>query len=99
MDSPGWISLIPALVAIATAILSRRPSESLLAGVFAGLLLLGPLDAISNFSSVLLEVMMDETIAWVIIVCGLMGSLIALLMRLAGIDAASNEKSSSCPQA
>jgi hypothetical protein len=41
MIEPNWTSLIPALVAIATAILSRRPVESLLAGVAAGLLL-GP---------------------------------------------------------
>ena len=41
-----------------------------LAGVFAGLLLLDPGSAVVNFSSILLEMMMDETIAWVIIVCG-----------------------------
>ena len=86
----SWLSLIPAAVAIVTAVLSRRPIESLLAGVFAGLLLLGPGSAVVNFSSILLEVMMDETIAWVIIVCGLMGSLIALLMRVGAADAFSN---------
>ena len=74
--------LLPALVTVVTAILSRRPIESLLAGVFVGLLMLEPAAALSNFSSILLDVMMDETIAWVIIVCGLMGSLITLLMRV-----------------
>lgn len=87
ISEPSWLSLLPAVVAITTAIISRRPIESLLAGVFAGLLLLGPMDAASNFSSVLLKVMMDETIAWVIIVCGLMGSLIALLMRVGATSA------------
>ena len=82
-----WISLLPAAVAVITALLTRRPIESLLAGVLAGLLLLGPGDALSNFSSVLLEVMMDETVAWVIIVCGLMGSLIALLRRVGATNA------------
>ena len=67
--------------------LSRRPIESLLAGVLAGLLLLEPSGALQNFSSILLAVMMDETIAWVIIVCGLMGSLIALLMRVGAASA------------
>ncbi|MEM1114712.1 MAG: Na+/H+ antiporter NhaC family protein [Pseudomonadota bacterium] len=67
--------------------MTRRPIESLLAGVFAGLLLLGPSSSISNFSSILLEVMMDETIAWIIIVCGLMGSLIALLMKVGAASA------------
>jgi Na+/H+ antiporter NhaC len=84
---PSWISLLPAAVAVITAILSRRPVESLLAGVFAGLLLLEPAAALANFSTILLEVMMDETIAWVIIVCGLMGSLISLLMRVGAANA------------
>jgi len=87
MIEPDWTALIPAIVAIATAIFSRRPVESLLAGVFAGLLLLGPGSAITSFSEILLRVMMDETIAWVIIVCGLMGSLITLLMRVGAAGA------------
>lgn len=74
--------LLPALVTVVTAILSRRPIESLLAGVMVGLLMLEPAAALSNFSAILLDVMMDETIAWIIIVCGLMGSLITLLMRV-----------------
>jgi len=86
--------LLPALVTVVTAILSRRPIESLLAGVFVGLLMLEPAAALSNFSSILLEVMMDETIAWVIIVCGLMGSLITLLMRVGAARAFSRALSS-----
>lgn len=90
MTELDWTCLIPAAVAILTAVLSRRPIESLLAGVGAGLLLLGPAAALGNFSAILLEVMMDETIAWVIIVCGLMGSLIALLMRAGAASAFSH---------
>lgn len=86
--------LLPALVTVITAILSRRPIESLLAGVFVGLVMLEPAAALSNFSSILLEVMMDETIAWVIIVCGLMGSLITLLMRVGAASAFSRALSS-----
>lgn len=84
---PTWLALLPAVVAVVTAVLSHRPIESLLAGVITGLLLLGPATALENFSSILLAVMMDETIAWVIIVCGLMGSLIALLMRVGAANA------------
>lgn len=90
ISDPNALSLLPAGVAIVTAVLSRRPIESLLAGVFTGLLLLGPTSALANFSSILLEVMMNETIAWVIIVCGLMGSLITLLMRVGAADAFSH---------
>ncbi len=89
MNDPSWLSLIPAAVAVLTATLTRRPFESLLTGVLAGLILLGPTTAHVNFSSILLDVMMDETIAWVIIVCGLMGSLIALLMRVGATTASS----------
>jgi len=56
--------------------------------------MLEPAAALSNFSSILLEVMMDETIAWVIIVCGLMGSLITLLMRVGAARAFSRALSS-----
>ncbi len=77
----SWLVLLPSVVTVVTAMLSRRPIESLLAGVLVGLIMLEPSTALTNFSSILLEVMMSETIAWVIIVCGLMGSLIMLLMR------------------
>lgn len=81
MESYGAISLIPAVFVITTAVLSRRPIESLLVGAVAGLLILSPTEFFPNFANLTLKVMMDETIAWVIIVCGLMGSLIVLLMR------------------
>jgi tetracycline resistance efflux pump len=84
---PSWLVLLPAAVTIIVAILSRRPIESLLSGVAVGLLLLEPKAALTNFSSILLDVMMNETIAWIIIVCGLMGSLIALLMRVGASNA------------
>ncbi len=83
----SWLVLLPSVVTVVTAMLSRRPIESLLAGVLVGLIMLEPSTALTNFSSILLEVMMSETIAWVIIVCGLMGSLIMLLMRVGAADA------------
>ena len=60
---PTWLTLLPAAVAVVTAVLSRRPIESLLAVVITGLLLLEPAGALEQFSSILLAVMMDETIA------------------------------------
>lgn len=81
METAGPITLLPALVAIVTAVLSRRPVESLLAGTAFGLFLFEPANFVTNFSSTFLAVMMEETIAWLIIVCGLMGSLIVLFMR------------------
>ncbi len=64
--------------------------ESLLVDVLAGLLLLDPSALIPNFSALMLDVMLDKTIARVIIVCGLMGSLTTLLMRTGAATAFSS---------
>ncbi len=90
MTAPAWLCLVPAVVTILVALLSRRTVESLLVGVLTGLLLLDPGALVPNFSALILEVMMDETVAWVIIVCGLMGSLITLLMRAGAATAFSS---------
>jgi len=82
-----WLVLLPAVITVCVAVVSRRPIESLLAGILVVLLMLGPTTALDQFSNMLLEVMMSETIAWVIIVCGLMGSLIMLLLRVGSVDA------------
>ena len=41
-------------------------------------------NVLTTFSDALLAVMMDEDIAWLIIVCGLMGSIIALIEKAGG---------------
>ncbi len=75
----GWISLLPTLLVLAVAILTRRPFEALVTGGLAGLIMLGGTDLISPFSDRLSSVMGDETIIWIVLVCGMMGGLIALL--------------------
>lgn len=87
MDHFGIVSLIPTVVVITTAILTHRPVAALLAGVVVGLLLLEPGNLVSGLANVTLEVMQDETIAWVIMVCGLMGSLIYILIQTGGASA------------
>ncbi len=81
MDSFGALSLIPTVVVISIAVLTHRPIFALLSGVIAGLLLINPATVIGGMADLSLEIMMDETIGWVIMVCGLMGSLIMLLIR------------------
>ena len=81
MDSFGALSLIPTVVVISIAVLTHRPIFALLTGVVAGLLLINPATVIGGMADLSLEIMMDETIGWVIMVCGLMGSLIMLLIR------------------
>lgn len=75
----GAVSLLPTLFVLAVSLISRRPFESMIAGVFAGLVMLNPTNLITPFSEHLSEVMMNETIVWVVLVCGLMGGLIQLL--------------------
>ena len=81
----GALSLLPAALVITMAVLTRKTVESLLAGSLLGLLLLDPADLVSPLADVTLAVMMDETIAWLILVCGMMGGLINLLARGGGV--------------
>ena len=71
MESFGAISLIPTVVVISIAVLTHRPILALLSGVIAGLLLINPATVIGGVADLSLEIMMDETIGWVIMVCGL----------------------------
>ncbi len=81
----GALSLLPAALVITMAVITRKTVESLLAGSLLGLLLINPGDLISPLADVTLAVMMDETIAWLILVCGMMGGLINLLARGGGV--------------
>ena len=90
MNTPGAECLIPTGVVLLLAVLSRRTIEPLLAGVIVGLAMLNPAEVLSGLAQTMLTVMADATIGWVIMVCGLMGSLIALLARTGGAAAFGN---------
>ena len=84
MSEPTALSLIPPAVVLILAITLRRPILALVLGAISGLLLLSPAEALNNFSEISLKVMQDETIGWLILVCGSFGALIALLVRTGG---------------
>jgi Na+/H+ antiporter NhaC len=84
MDSPSALSLIPPVVVMAVAIWLKRPILALVLGAIVGLLMLSPLEALSSFSEISLNVMKDETIGWLILVCGGFGALIGLLIHTGG---------------
>ena len=90
MEVFGALSLIPTAVVIGIAILTHRPILALLSGSLAGLLLIDPSAVIGGMADLSLEVMMDDTIGWVIMVCGLMGSLIMLLIKTGAATAFAN---------
>ncbi|MDN3555570.1 Na+/H+ antiporter NhaC family protein [Halomonas maura] len=77
----GWISLVPSLIVLVVAIATHRTLEALAVGVLAGLILLQPEDFVGELADISLSVMMNETIAWLILVCGLMGGFIAMLEK------------------
>ena len=81
MESFGILSLVPAVIVLVLAIATRRPLESLIAGSVAGLLMMEPNNFIFNFTELAQKTIIDPTIGWIFIVCGLMGSLIVLLLR------------------
>uniref|UniRef100_A0A486XSQ9 Na+/H+ antiporter n=1 Tax=Rheinheimera sp. BAL341 TaxID=1708203 RepID=A0A486XSQ9_9GAMM len=82
--APSAISLIPPLVVLAIAIWLKRPILALVMGAIAGLLLLSPKDTLFSLGETSVRVMQDETIGWLILVCGGFGALIALLIHTGG---------------
>ncbi|ATJ82131.1 Na+/H+ antiporter NhaC family protein [Halomonas beimenensis] len=77
----GWASLVPSLIVLVVAIATHRTLEALAIGALSGLIMLQPEDFVGELADISLSVMMDETIAWLILVCGLMGGFIAMLEK------------------
>lgn len=82
----AWV-LLPTLAVFALALATRRPIESLLSGTLVGAIMLNGWEFVGALAETSLRVLTDEDVAWVILVCGFMGSLIALLMRLGATGA------------
>ncbi len=84
MEHWGFWSLVPTISVLALALLTRKTFEALLGGALIGFIILSPTGFFSGFTTSLLGVMQDPTIGWVILVCGLFGSLIHLLVKSGG---------------
>jgi len=84
MEHVGFISLIPALSVLVLALLTRRTLEALIGGTLIGFLIWKQGDFFGGFADTALKVMADPTIGWIILVCGLFGSLISLLVKSGG---------------
>ena len=81
MDDLGALILLPTLVVFILAILTHRPIESLITGSIVGLIMIHGTGFVGGFAETSVRVMTDEDVAWVILVCGFMGSLIGILIR------------------
>ena len=84
MEHTGFISLIPSLVVLLLALWTRKTFESLLGGALVGFILHAKWGFFNSFTDTFLSVMQDATIGWIILVCGLLGSLIHLLVKSGG---------------
>ncbi len=81
MDVSGAWTLLPTLIVFALAIVTHRPIESLVTGSVAGLIMIHGSGFVRGFAETSIDVMTDPDVAWVILVCGFMGSLIGILIR------------------
>ena len=84
MSEATALSLVPPVVVLVLAVVLRRPILSLVIGSFVGLMLIESTSALTSFSAISLSEMTDETIGWLILVCGGFGALIALLVKTGG---------------
>lgn len=75
----GVLTLIPPILAITMAIISKRTIESLLLGALTSYMIVGGFNFLPMTVDALFETITDYDNAWLILVCGLFGSLIALL--------------------
>ncbi len=84
----GSLSLLPTAVVVVTALYTKRTIESLFIGVLVGLVMTNSVaDFIPALGGTFLDVFMNETVAWIFIACGLMGSMIALVTMGGGAEA------------
>lgn len=84
----GALCLIPVAVVIGMALVTRRTLESLLVGAFVGFIIMdpNPIKFFTNFINAFYTVIADTTTIWVILVCGLFGSLIAIIEKSGGTE-------------
>lgn len=72
---------LPTMIVLGLALWSKRSIEAILSGVIVGAFIINPRNPLSIISEGTLNVLMDETVAWLFLVCCCMGSLIALLIK------------------
>ena len=87
MAAYGALCLVPPLVVILLAIMLRTSFEPLLIGCLVGFILISyhtRTNFFTGFVDSLKNVLEDKDSVWVILVCGLYGSLIGLMVRSGG---------------
>ncbi len=80
----GVFTLAPSVFLIVYIFATKRILESLIAASLIGFLMVHGGDFFQAFNDALMKVLQSETMAWLFLVCGLMGSVIALIERAGG---------------
>jgi tetracycline resistance efflux pump len=83
----GIISLIPPLIVVILALLTRLSLEPILAGCLVGYIIIGKEKFIEGFLNSVIKVMQTEDMVWVILVCSLYGAIMQLIIQSGGIQA------------
>ena len=92
-ETYGIISLIPIIVIIVMAVVTKNTFVSVFIGVVVGFVILGGgsvSDTFNMFLDGIYSVMTDADNVWVLLLCGLFGSLIALMEKSGGVLGFSN---------
>ena len=89
MESPNWLSVLPPLIAIVTALVTKQVFLSLFVGIWLGWSILGggnPVVGLADAIQALVDVYKDAGNTRTIIFSALVGSLIALTQRSGGVE-------------
>lgn len=89
MEHHGILSLVPALVALALAFITREALFSLLVGVLAGLFILGG-NVLFEFSGILQKALGNGDFIWVVSIEIFIGIMIAFYQKSGAMNAFSN---------
>ena len=90
MQDAEWLTvspIVPTLIVVAAAVVTRNTIAALVAGVTVGHLLLDGQECVPALVRSLERQVRDPAVGWILLVCGLFGSLIHLLVRSGGTAA------------
>ena len=88
METFGLLSLIPVAIIVILALWTKDTFISILIGVLSAFLIIAhgnPLNAFNGFVDSLYTTLCDDGTVWVLMLCGLFGSLIKLLQESGGV--------------
>lgn len=90
MTDYGLLTLLPVLVVIVLATITRSSFEPLVVGILVGCVIAYQGDFLTKFIEHLTSALTDKNSGWVILVCMLYGSLITMMIRGGGTAGFSN---------